>query len=78
MQTAGTEMLEDCIEALIDFNRGHQPINNWVKEPNADLIADSHNILDRWKCHFCHCQVYVWLMVLGKWKHGTCNRDVFT
>jgi hypothetical protein len=31
------------------FERGYQPINNLVKDENGDLLADSHNILNRWK-----------------------------
>jgi hypothetical protein len=28
---------------------GFQPRNNLVKDENGDLLADSHNILNRWK-----------------------------
>jgi hypothetical protein len=31
---------------------GCQPTNNLVKEENSDLLADSHNILNRWKNYF--------------------------
>jgi hypothetical protein len=28
---------------------GYQPRSNLVKDENGDLLADSHNILNRWK-----------------------------
>jgi hypothetical protein len=28
---------------------GHQPRSNLMKDENGDLLADSHNILSRWK-----------------------------
>jgi hypothetical protein len=31
---------------------GYQPRNNLVKNENGDLLADSHNILNRWKNYF--------------------------
>jgi hypothetical protein len=31
------------------FKRGYQPRNNLVKDENGDVLADSHNILNRWK-----------------------------
>jgi hypothetical protein len=36
-----------------EFRKGYQPRTNMVKEPNGDLLADSHSILDRWKNYFC-------------------------
>jgi hypothetical protein len=35
-----------------EFKRGYQPRNNLVKDENGDLLADSHNILSRWKNYF--------------------------
>jgi hypothetical protein len=34
------------------FKRGYQLRNNLVKDDNGDLLADSHNILNRWKNYF--------------------------
>jgi hypothetical protein len=31
---------------------GYQPRNNLVNDDNGDLLADSHNILSRWKNYF--------------------------
>jgi hypothetical protein len=31
---------------------GYQPRNNLVKDENGDLLADSHNILNKWKNNF--------------------------
>ncbi|PNF18769.1 hypothetical protein B7P43_G03336, partial [Cryptotermes secundus] len=35
-----------------EFRRGHQPKSNLVKDENGDLLADSHNTLNRWKNYF--------------------------
>jgi hypothetical protein len=32
-----------------EFKRGYQPRNKLVKDENGDLLADYHNILNRWK-----------------------------
>jgi hypothetical protein len=35
-----------------EFKRDYQPRNNLVKDENDNLLADSHNILNRWKNYF--------------------------
>jgi hypothetical protein len=35
-----------------EFKKCYQPRNNLVKDENGDLLADSHNILNRWKNYF--------------------------
>jgi hypothetical protein len=35
-----------------EFKRGYQPRCNLVKDENGDLLADSRNILNRWKNYF--------------------------
>jgi hypothetical protein len=35
-----------------EFKRGYQPRNNLMKDENGDLLADSHNVLNRWKNYF--------------------------
>jgi hypothetical protein len=35
-----------------EFKRGYQPRNNLLKDENGDLLADSHNILNRCKNYF--------------------------
>jgi hypothetical protein len=34
------------------FKRGYQPRSNLEKDENGDLLADSRNILNRWKNYF--------------------------
>jgi hypothetical protein len=34
------------------FKSGYQPRSNLVKDENGDLLADSHNILNKWKNYF--------------------------
>jgi metal-responsive CopG/Arc/MetJ family transcriptional regulator len=42
-----------------EFKRGYKPRSNLVKDRNADLLADSHNILNRWKsCFYQLSNVY--------------------
>jgi hypothetical protein len=42
----------DLYRGINEFKRGYQPRNNLVKDDNGDLLADSHNILNRWKNYF--------------------------
>jgi hypothetical protein len=37
-----------------EFKKGYQPRSNLVKDERGDLLADPHNILNRWKNYFCH------------------------
>jgi hypothetical protein len=41
--------IKGLYRAVNEFKRGYQPRNNLVKDENGDLLADSHNILNRWK-----------------------------
>jgi hypothetical protein len=34
------------------IKRGYQPRSNLVKDGNGDLLADSNNIVNRWKSYF--------------------------
>jgi hypothetical protein len=45
--------IRDLYRGINEFKRRYQPINNLVKDENDDLLADSHNILNRWKNYFC-------------------------
>jgi hypothetical protein len=44
--------IRDLYRGIKEFKRAYQPRNNLVKEGNGDLLADSHNILNRWKNYF--------------------------
>jgi hypothetical protein len=37
---------------ITEFKRGYQPRSNLMKDENGDLLADSHNVLSRWKNFF--------------------------
>jgi hypothetical protein len=41
--------IRDLYRGINYFKRGYQPRSNLVKNENGDLLADSHNILNRWK-----------------------------
>jgi uncharacterized protein YaaR (DUF327 family) len=43
--------IRDLYRGINEFKRGYQPRNNLVKDENGDL-ADSHNVLNRWKNYF--------------------------
>jgi hypothetical protein len=36
----------------MNLRRGYQTRNNLVKNENGDLLADPHNILNRWNNYF--------------------------
>jgi hypothetical protein len=44
--------IRDLYRGINLFKRGYQQRNNLVKDENRDLLADSHNILNRWKNYF--------------------------
>jgi hypothetical protein len=39
--------IRDLCRGINGFKRGYQLRNNLVKDENGDLLADSHNILNR-------------------------------
>jgi hypothetical protein len=39
--------IRNLYSGIIEFKRGYQPRNNLVKDENGDLLAHSHNILNR-------------------------------
>jgi hypothetical protein len=44
--------IRDLYREINEFKRGLPTRNNLVKDKNGDLLADSHNILNRWKNYF--------------------------
>jgi hypothetical protein len=44
--------IRDLYRRRNEFKRDSQPRNILVKDENGDLLADSHNILNRWKNYF--------------------------
>jgi hypothetical protein len=41
--------IRDLYRGILEFRKGYQPRSNVVKDENGDLLADSHNILNKWK-----------------------------
>jgi hypothetical protein len=44
----------DLYRGIKGFKKGYQPRTNLVKDENGDVLADSHNILNRCKRNFSH------------------------
>jgi hypothetical protein len=44
--------IRDLYRGINEFKRAYQSINNIAKGENGDVLADSHNILKRWKNFF--------------------------
>jgi hypothetical protein len=44
--------IRDLYRGVSDFKKAYQCRSNLVKDENGDLLADSHNILNRWKNYF--------------------------
>jgi hypothetical protein len=44
--------IRDLYRNIDDFRRGYQPRSYLVKDENGDLLADPHNISNRWKKYF--------------------------
>jgi hypothetical protein len=47
-----TKTSRDLYRGINGFKRGYQQRNNLVKDENGDMLADSQNILNRWKNYF--------------------------
>jgi hypothetical protein len=58
--------IRDVYRGINKFKRGYQPRSNLVKGKNGDRLADSHNILNRWKTHFCQLLNVHKVMKLGR------------
>jgi hypothetical protein len=41
--------IRDLYRGINEFKRGYQLRNNFMKDENGHLLADSHNILNKWK-----------------------------
>jgi hypothetical protein len=61
--------IRDLYRGINDFKKGYQPRTNIVKDEKRDLVADSHNILARWRKYFSQLLNYMWLMMLGRQKY---------
>jgi hypothetical protein len=44
--------IRDLYKGINESEKGYQPRNNLVKDENGDVLADSYNILNRWKNYF--------------------------
>jgi hypothetical protein len=44
----------DLYRGINEFKRGYKTRRNLVKDENGDLLADSHNIFNKWKNYYCH------------------------
>jgi hypothetical protein len=44
--------IRELHRGINEFKKGYQPRNNLVKDKNGFLLADPHNILNRWKNYF--------------------------
>jgi hypothetical protein len=61
--------IRDLYRGINEFKRGYQPRNNLVKDENSDLLADSHNILNRWKNYFSQLFNVHNVVMLGRWRY---------
>jgi hypothetical protein len=50
--TSKNKNIRELLRGINEFMRVYQPRSNLVKDENGDLLADSHNILNRWK-NYC-------------------------
>jgi hypothetical protein len=53
IEPLGFAMIRYLYSTINDFKRDYQPRSNLMKDENGDLLADSHNILNRCKKFFC-------------------------
>jgi hypothetical protein len=63
--------IRDLYRGIKEFKRSYQTRYNLVKDENGDVLADSHNIWNRWNSYFSQLlnvhnvsevrQNYIWL-----------------
>jgi hypothetical protein len=67
LMSSKNKNMRDLYRGINEFKRDHQHRSNLVKDENSDLLANSHNNLNRWKNYFCQilnvhsCQCIVML-----------------
>jgi hypothetical protein len=44
--------IRDLYSGINEFKNGYQPRSNLLEDENGNQLADSHNILNRWKNYF--------------------------
>jgi hypothetical protein len=44
--------IRNLVRGINEFKKAYQPRSNLMKDENGDLLADSYNILNRWKKYF--------------------------
>jgi hypothetical protein len=69
-RTVRKRTLQTCIEEYITLKRGRQCRSNLVKDENGDSLADSHNILNRWKNYFSQLLNVHRVMMSGRNKYS--------
>jgi hypothetical protein len=52
-QTVRIRTSEARVWGINEIKKGYQPRTNLVKDERGDLVADTHNILNRWKNYLC-------------------------
>jgi len=52
-ETNKNKSIGDSCRCINGSKTGYQSRTNSVKDNNGDLLADSNNILSRWKNYFC-------------------------
>jgi hypothetical protein len=45
--------IRDLCRGINKIKKGYRPRTDFVKDERGDLLADLHNILNRWKNYFC-------------------------
>jgi hypothetical protein len=53
VNTSNLKNVTDLHRGVNYFKKVYQPITNLIKGENGNLLADSHNIFNRWRNYFC-------------------------
>jgi hypothetical protein len=53
-QVIRTKILETVYRGINEFHEGYKLKTNSVNDENGGLLADPHNIMNRWKNFSCH------------------------
>jgi hypothetical protein len=58
--------IRDLYTGINEFKGDYQPRSNILKEENGDLLADSHNILNRLKNYLTSYLMLIGSVMLGR------------
>jgi len=67
-------IIRELYRGINDMKKGYQPRTRIVKDEKGEFVADSHNIMARWRNYFSQILKYMGLVMSGRQKYTQQNR----